>query len=127
MPGLSYYMCGHPIPNEASVKAAKEILRLLERCDKQSLVFFLLSGGGSALSEFPLVPGMRLEDIQAVNRALVTCGAPIEAMNTVRKHLSAVKGGRMAVGGGCGKKNYVGGNGCSGRQGIGAGVRANTA
>src|SRR6266849_2426789 len=62
-----------------------------------ALVFFLLSGGGSALVELPLDPAQTLENVQKLHRALVTCGAPIEAINTVRKHFSAVKGGRLAA------------------------------
>src|SRR5579863_6510149 len=95
--GLEYFVAGHPNPNEDSWRAAEAILSLLQGADERTVVFFLLSGGGSALTELPIVPGMRLEDLQAANHALVTCGAPIEAMNTVRRHLSAVKGGRMAV------------------------------
>jgi glycerate 2-kinase len=60
-------------------------------------VFFLLSGGGSALVELPLDGRQTLEDVRQLHRALVTCGAPIEAINTIRKHVSAVKGGRLAV------------------------------
>jgi hydroxypyruvate reductase len=97
IPGLAYFVAGHPNPNEDSWRAAQAILSLLRGADERSLVFFLLSGGGSALIELPIVPGMRLEDLQAANHALVTCGAPIEAMNTVRRHLSAVKGGRLAL------------------------------
>jgi glycerate 2-kinase len=97
IPGLAYFVAGHPNPNEASWRAAEAILSLLRDADERSVVFFLLSGGGSALTELPIVPGMRLEDLQAANHALVTCGAPIEAMNTVRRHLSAVKGGRLAL------------------------------
>lgn len=95
--GLAYFVAGHPNPNEESWRAAEAILSLLRGADERSVVFFLLSGGGSALAELPIVPGMRLEDLQAANHALVTCGAPIEAINTVRRHLSAVKGGRMAL------------------------------
>jgi glycerate 2-kinase len=95
--GLEYYVAGHPNPNADSWRAAEAILSLLHGVDERTVVFFLLSGGGSALTELPIVPGMRLEDLQAANHALVTCGAPIEAMNTVRRHLSAVKGGRLAV------------------------------
>jgi glycerate 2-kinase len=95
--GLQYFVAGHPDPNQGSWQAAEAILSLLKVADEKSTVFFLLSGGGSALTELPLIPGMRLEDLQAVNHALVTCGAPIEAMNTVRRHLSAVKGGRLAL------------------------------
>jgi glycerate 2-kinase len=104
LPGLKYFAAGHPIPNANSWKAAEAILELLRTCDERTLVFFLLSGGGSALLELPLVPGMKLEDLQLLNRALVGCGAPIDAINTVRKHLSAVKGGRLAVAAGAAKK-----------------------
>jgi hydroxypyruvate reductase len=97
IPGLEYFVAGHPNPNADSWRAAEAILALLRGADEHTGVFFLLSGGGSALTELPIVPGMRLEDLQAANHALVTCGAPIEAMNTVRRHLSAVKGGRLAV------------------------------
>jgi glycerate 2-kinase len=97
VPGLQYFVAGHPNPNEDSWRSAEAILALLRGADERSVVFFLLSGGGSALTELPIVPGMRLEDLQAANHALVTCGAPIEAMNTVRRHLSAVKGGRLAL------------------------------
>ncbi len=97
IPGLDYFLAGHPIPNQDSLRAAEAILRLLRACDERTLVFFLLSGGGSALVELPLDLSLTLEDVQAVHRALVTCGAPIEAMNTVRRHLSAVKGGRLAL------------------------------
>jgi len=79
-------------------------LQLLKNCDDRTLVVFLLSGGGSALCELPLYSEMTLEDVQAVNRALVTCGAPIEAMNAVRKHFSAIKGGRLALAAGSAKK-----------------------
>jgi glycerate 2-kinase len=95
--GMRYFVAGHPVPNLKSWEAAKEILALLNRCDDRTLVFFLLSGGGSALVELPLDPAQTLEDVQALHHALVTCGAPIEAINTVRKHLSAVKGGRLAA------------------------------
>jgi len=97
VPGVQYFVAGHPIPNHDSLRAAEAVLRLLQTSDPQTLVFFLLSGGGSALLELPLHPGVTLEDIQSVHRALVTCGAPIHAMNTVRRHLSAVKGGRLAL------------------------------
>lgn len=96
-PGLQYFVGGHPIPNVESWNAAKAILALLHSCTDSTLALFLLSGGASALVELPLDPGANLEDVQAVHRALVTCGAPIDAMNAVRKHLSAVKGGRLAA------------------------------
>lgn len=97
VPGLEYFVAGHPIPNRDSWLAAESILALLRQSDARSAVFFLLSGGGSALVELPLVPSMTLEDVQTVHQALVTCGAPIESMNTVRRHLSSIKGGRLAL------------------------------
>jgi glycerate 2-kinase len=95
--GLKYFVGGHPTPDEQSWKAAEAILELLKECDEKTVVFFLLSGGGSALVELPLNARQTLEDVRQLHRALVTCGAPIDAMNTVRKHLSAVKGGRLAA------------------------------
>ena len=97
LPGLKYFVAGHPVPNEQSWKAAEAILALLKGCDEKTLVFFLLSGGGSALVEFPLDRAQTLAELQQLHRALVTCGASIEAINTVRKHVSAVKGGRLAA------------------------------
>jgi glycerate 2-kinase len=96
-PGIQYFIGGHPIPNEDSWNAAKAILEMLSACDTQTLVFFLLSGGGSALVELPLDPLLNLADMQQFHHVLIGCGAPIEAINTVRKHISAVKGGRLAV------------------------------
>jgi len=96
-PGIQYFIGGHPIPNEDSWNAAKAILEMLVACDSQTLVFFLLSGGGSALVELPLDPLLTLSDMQQIHRVLIGCGAPIEAINTVRKHISAVKGGRLAT------------------------------
>jgi glycerate 2-kinase len=93
--GFTYFVSGHPIPDQQSWKAAEAILELLQSCDEKTLVIFLLSGGGSALSELPLASSMPLEDVQAVHGALVSCGASIESINTIRKHLSAVKGGRL--------------------------------
>src|SRR6202790_2981098 len=95
--GMKYFVAGHPVPNAESWRAAEAILALLKKCDEKTLVFFLLSGGGSALVELPLDPAQTLEDVQNMHRALVTCGAPIEAINTVRKHITAVKGGRLAA------------------------------
>jgi glycerate 2-kinase len=97
LPGMKYFVGGHPIPNADSWNSAQAILSLLAGCDESTLVFFLLSGGGSALSELPLDSRLTLEDVQHFYRTLVTCGAPISAMNAVRKHFSAVKGGRLAA------------------------------
>jgi hydroxypyruvate reductase len=95
--GMKYFVAGHPEPNAESWKAAEAILALLKKCNAKTLAFFLLSGGGSALVELPLDASQTLNDVQQTYRALVTCGAPIEAINTVRKHISAVKGGRLAA------------------------------
>src|SRR5437868_1272726 len=95
--GVDYFVGGHPIPNNASWHSAQAILNLLFECDGSTLVFFLLSGGGSALCELPLIPHVTPEDLQSFYRVLVTCGAPIAEMNAVRKHFSAIKGGRLTV------------------------------
>ena len=97
MGGMRYFVGGHPIPNLESWKAAEAILELLKTCDQRTLVFFLLSGGGSALVELPLDSKQTLEDVQQLYSALVTCGAPIGDIGKVRRHLSAVKGGRLAA------------------------------
>jgi glycerate 2-kinase len=97
LPDCRIFVAGHPVPNEASVAAARAILARLAKCDERTLIFFLVSGGGSALVELPLDPSVTLADIQQLHVALVACGAPIEEINTVRKHLSAVKGGRLAA------------------------------
>jgi hydroxypyruvate reductase len=97
LPGMKFFLGGHPIPNEESWKAAEAVLALLKNSDEETLVFFLLSGGGSAPMELPLERSLTLEDVQQMNRTLVTCGASIEETNALRKHFSAVKGGRLAV------------------------------
>jgi hydroxypyruvate reductase len=97
LPGWETIVAGHPMPNEESFRAGRLILDLLRRCDEHSLVFFLVSGGGSALIEQPLDPGISQADFRQLNDALVKCGAPIADMNAVRKHFSGVKGGRLAT------------------------------
>jgi len=97
LPGLRTIIAGHPIPNEASFEAGRAALEMLAACGADTLVFFLLSGGGSALLEKPFFTDATLEDMQALHRVLVTCGAPIDDINAVRKHVSAVKGGRLAA------------------------------
>jgi glycerate 2-kinase len=97
VPGFRAIAAGHPWPDSGSVRAAREILELLARCDEHTLVFFLLSGGGSSLMELPLDSAVTLSDVQSLYRLLVHCGAPIEEINAIRKHLSAVKGGRLAA------------------------------
>ena len=95
--GFQMFVAGHPVPTAQSLAAGRAILDLLTSCDEHTLVFFLLSGGGSALVELPLDPLLTLDDVQSFNRLLVTCGAPVDEINAVRKHLSAVKGGRLAA------------------------------
>jgi glycerate 2-kinase len=93
---LRYFQGGHPTPNEQSLLAGQAALDLLHRCTTKTLVIVLLSGGGSALMEFPLLRSLSLGDVQQMNRVLVTCGASITEINAIRKHVSAVKGGRIA-------------------------------
>jgi glycerate 2-kinase len=95
-PGFRVYFGGHPSPNEASVAGAGDILETLRSLSESDLVVFLISGGGSAMVEQFLMPGTSLEVMAATHKGLVESGAPIAAINTVRKHLSAVKGGRLA-------------------------------
>lgn len=94
---LRVYCGGHPSPNEASVAAASDILQTLGTLTEHDLVGFLVSGGGSAMVEQFLQPEISLGVMAATHKALVESGAPIAAINAVRKHLSAVKGGRLAV------------------------------
>ncbi len=98
VPGIRVFQGGHPTPNSASLEAGGAVLDMLAEADTRTLVFFLLSGGGSALLEQPLDPDVSLVDLQELNLRLVTCGAPIEEINAVRKHVSAIKGGRLAAG-----------------------------
>jgi glycerate 2-kinase len=97
LPGWKTFVGGHPLPTAESFAAGRAILERLARCDERTLVFFLISGGGSSLVELPLDPGVTIADCQQVHSALVGCGAPIEEINVVRKHLSATKGGRLAT------------------------------
>ena len=87
---------GHPVPDAAGLAAAERILNLVKGLHADDLVLCLISGGGSALLPLPL-PGITLEDKQAISRALLKCGATISEMNCIRRHLSAIKGGRLAA------------------------------
>ncbi len=87
---------GHPVPDEGSVVAAERILALLETADEGTLVINLVSGGGSALLTLP-AEGLELSDMQGVTSSLLACGASIQEFNCVRKHLSRIKGGRLAA------------------------------
>ena len=86
----------HPVPDEAGLAASKRLFEAVSGLTQDDLVVALISGGGSALLPSP-PDGMTLDDEIAVNRALLASGAPISAMNTVRKHLSTIKGGRLAA------------------------------
>jgi hydroxypyruvate reductase len=85
------------VPNEDSFAAARAALVMLKRARKDTLVFFLISGGGSAIFDLPLDPHISLDDTIAFHQLLLASGAPISEVNTLRKHFSAVKGGRLAI------------------------------
>ena len=93
IPFLKCLEAGHPVPDENSFEATKKALAMVSDLCAEDTVLFLLSGGGSALFELPLLPGEELRDI---TRQMLACGADIVEMNAVRKRLSAVKGGRFA-------------------------------
>lgn len=86
----------HPVPDEAGLVASRRLLELVSGLTADDLVVALISGGGSALLPSP-APGLTLVDEIAVNEALLASGAPIAAMNTIRKHVSTIKGGRLAA------------------------------
>jgi glycerate-2-kinase len=86
----------HPVPDEASAAGARRVLDAVRGLTADDLVLFLVSGGGSALTTLP-AEGLTLEELKAVNRALLASGADIGAMNCIRRHLSAFSGGRLAV------------------------------
>lgn len=86
---------GHPVPDEAGREGTEHILKLLERSDENDLIICLLSGGGSALMPLP-VSGITLMDKQTLTRVLLDCGANIHEINAIRKHISGIKGGRLA-------------------------------
>lgn len=94
---IRYFAGGHPLPNKESFAAAKATLALLKTARKDTFIFFLISGGGSAMHELPLNKHLSLEDTIGFHEALVASGATITEINTVRKYFSAVKGGRLAL------------------------------
>ena len=94
--GIEIVEAAHPVPDAAGEAATRRMLALLETCGEGDMVLALISGGASALLVAPAA-GVSLADKQMVNRALLASGAPIAAMNTVRKHLSRVKGGQLAA------------------------------
>lgn len=102
-PDFQFFQGGHPLPNQASVSGAQAAVTMLqdlhedEAAAAQTLVLFLISGGGSAMMELPLDPSISLEDTRSFYRELVHSGLSIAEINCIRKHFSAVKGGRLAL------------------------------
>ena len=93
LPGIPCWEAGHPVPDDNSFTATKKALDLVQGLSAEDTVLFLLSGGGSALFELPLIPG---EELQDITKQMLACGADIVEMNRIRKRLSAVKGGKFA-------------------------------
>ncbi len=94
---FAYFRGGHPLPDEQSRLGAQAMLVRLATADAKTLVLFLISGGASAMLELPLDANISIEDTAAFHRTLVHSGLPIRSMNVLRKHFSAVKGGRLAL------------------------------
>ena len=91
-------MGGHPLPSRESLSAAADAVGLLQRANKEkALIVFLISGGGSAMLEWPATRNITLADLQVANKVLVNCGASISEINSVRRAFSAVKGGKLAA------------------------------
>lgn len=93
IPGVSCYEAGHPVPDDSGFSATQKAIELVQNLCPEDTVLFLLSGGGSALFEKPLLPA---EELQEITHQLLASGADIVEINTIRKRLSAVKGGRFA-------------------------------
>lgn len=90
---ISYIKAGHPLPDENSLLAGEKIIDIIQKINKKDLVFILISGGGSALAENPLIP---FETLKSLTSQLLKKGANITELNTIRKHLSKIKGGNLA-------------------------------
>jgi glycerate 2-kinase len=97
IPRIEYYVGGHPLPNKDSFASAEAALHLLRGSDASDFVFFLISGGGSAMFEQPLSTSISLDETRTFYQSLVGSGGTIAEINAVRKHFSAVKGGRLAA------------------------------
>lgn len=93
IPHMTCFEAGHPVPDENSFKGTQAALDLVDNLNKEDTVLFLLSGGGSALFEKPIIPADELTDI---TKQFLACGADITEINTIRKRISAVKGGKFA-------------------------------
>jgi glycerate 2-kinase len=96
MRGFRYFHSGHPVPNAESIRAADAMLKSLKAQNESSLVIYLVSGGGSAAAEKAIDDEISLDDLAETYRILVHSGAAIGEINAIRKHLSAIKGGRLA-------------------------------
>ncbi|RUM68220.1 MAG: glycerate dehydrogenase [Sulfurospirillum sp.] len=96
VPELNIFASSHPLPSARSVEAAEKLMKMISALNEDEVFIYLLSGGTSALVEKP-IPPVRLEDFTAVSEALLQSGASIDEMNIVRKHLSMIKGGRLAA------------------------------
>jgi hydroxypyruvate reductase len=94
--GFRYFQGGHPLPNAESIRASDAMLKSLNTLSESCLVIYLISGGGSAAAEKPIDEEILLDDLVETYRVLVHSGAPIAEINAIRKHLSAIKGGRLA-------------------------------
>jgi len=92
---ITVHEAGHPVPDDAGIQGSKQIVRLLKSAGERDLIIFLISGGGSALLPSP-VPGLTLRDLQKTTQTLLEVGANIDEINIIRKHLSRLKGGRLA-------------------------------
>jgi glycerate 2-kinase len=93
---FQYFVGGHPYPNMGSMAGGRATLEIVSHLTREDTVIFLVSGGGSAILAQPMDAGITLPDMKEFNRALVTSHLPIEKINVLRKHISAVKGGRLA-------------------------------
>jgi hydroxypyruvate reductase len=94
--GFRYFKGGHPLPNQESLRAGDAIFKLLAAPAASTLVIYLISGGASAIAEKSIIEKLSLAEVDETYRALVHSGAPIAEINAIRKHLSALKGGRLA-------------------------------
>jgi glycerate 2-kinase len=94
--GFRYFQGGHPLPNAESIRAADAMLKSLNALNESCLAIYLISGGGSAIVEKPIDDEISLQDLVETYRVLVHSSAPIGEINAIRKHLSAIKGGRLA-------------------------------
>src|SRR5208283_4672667 len=91
---IKLFSADHPTPNEEGLKGARQMLELLKNADAKTMVIALISGGGSSLMAIP-AGGISIEDYQAISKLLITVPATIDEINTVRKHIDLLKGGRM--------------------------------